>query len=115
MLHLPEISVIGDVVPVAICAIRLAAHMEILSGESGINIRRRAGVVTWNIKAAMVHDVVEINADAEAMSGFDDLQQLRLRPVLGADSAALIFVTEIERIKQVIADGEHAPGFRGRR
>ena len=74
VLHLPFIAPIADVIPVAIRAVSLATQMEILHGQPRIKIRGRAAVVTGNVKAAMIHDVVEIHAQPEAVRRLDHVQ-----------------------------------------
>ena len=115
MLYLPEIPEITDVIPIAERAVGLAAQMEILHGQTRIKIRRRAAVVTGNVKAAMIHDIVEIHAQSEAMRCLDHELQLCFRAVTRRNCAALIFVAKIKRIKQIVTDREHAPGFGRRR
>ena len=46
----------------------------------------------------MIHDVVEVDANTEAMSYFHHLEQLGLGTVAGAHRVALIFATKVERI-----------------
>jgi hypothetical protein len=63
----------------------------------------------------VVHDVVEIDADAEAVGGFHQLEQLRLGAVAGAHAAALVFGAEVEGVPQVIAHGKPAAALGRRR
>jgi len=111
MLHLPLVIPVGDVVPVAEGAVGLTFQVKIRHGESGIHIGRRAGVVAGDVEAAVVHDVVEIDADAEAVRGLNDLQQLCLGAVTGGHGAALVFVAEIEGVEHIIANGKDAAGL----
>jgi hypothetical protein len=52
----------------------------------------------------MVHDVIKINADSEAVGGLHHLEQLGLGSVAGGDGAGLVLVAEIERIKLIVAN-----------
>ena len=52
----------------------------------------------------MVHDIIEIDTDAESVSGFDDLDQLIFRAVASGDGAALILVAQIKWVENIIAD-----------
>src|SRR5205807_7115446 len=63
----------------------------------------------------MIDDVVEIDPDAEAMGGFDHFDELIAGAVFRRRGAALIFVPEIEWVKEIIANGIDAAAFgRGR-
>ena len=90
-------------------------QVKILRNQTGIIIRRRAGTRIIRYRTGpMVHDVVEVNADAEAMGGLDHLDQLRLGAVHGGDGALLVGAAEIKRIKGVVAHGISAAISLGR-
>ncbi len=55
------------------------------------------GVVARHVEPPVVHHVVEIDADAEAVRRFDEAQEVRLRAVAGGDRALLVLAAEIER------------------
>ena len=108
MLNLPRTVPVARVVPFPVVTLGGEAQMEILGQKSGIDVDRRAGVVTRHVERIVVHDRVEINADAETVRGFDEPQQLGLRAVARAHRAALIFSTEVEPVEQIVADRQPA-------
>ena len=89
--------------------------MKILRTQAGIIIRGRAAVEARHRERAVVHDIVEINADAEAVRGFDGLLQLRLRSPVRGGRARLVHITQVIRIKLIVADGKDAAALGGRR
>ncbi len=115
ILHLPGVVVVANVVPLSIETVLGQLEVEILRDEPGINVDRRPGVITGDVKRIVIHDVVEIDANPETVRDFDQAKQFRLRPVAGADRAALIFAPEIEPVPEVVADGKSAAPFGRRR
>ena len=89
--------------------------MKILGNETWIKIDRRGGVESGDIKRVMIHYVVEINANAEAMGDFDHAQQLRFGAVTRANGAALILASLNQIDPKDRADGEAATAFSRRR
>ena len=63
----------------------------------------------------MVHDIIEIHADAEAMRRFDHLEQLIFGAVFGGHRAALVFIAEIKSVELIVPDRIDAATFAGRR
>jgi len=115
VLNLPGAAPVAGVVPLPVETILGFLDVEILRDHARVNVDGGVLVVTRDIEGAMVHDVVEVDADAEAMGGGDHLEQLGLGAVAGADRVALILGTEIKRIPEVVTDGETAGTFGGRR
>ena len=121
VLHLPGAAPIARVVPFAVKAILGFAQVEIFGHHAGIKFclslaaGRRVLVVTRDIERPVVHDVVEIDADAEAVCHFHHVLQIRLGAVAGAHRVALVFLPEVARITQIVADGQATRAFgRGR-
>ncbi len=102
------VAVVADAGPVAVKTVRGDLEMEIFRQHAGIKVDGRRGVVTGDVEAAVVHHVVEINADAEAVRGFDQAQQVGLRAVEGGDRALLVLAAEVERIEQIVTDRQPA-------
>lgn len=115
MLHLPGVAIAAGVVPFAIKSVARLFEVKILRHHSRINIDRSVSVRAGNIERVVVHDIVEINPDAEAMRGFHHAKQIALGAVSGADRVTLIFASEIEAIPKIVADGQSATAFGGRR
>ena len=115
VLHLVGVVEVSDVVPAPVKRPGHDPQMKIPRHHARIVIRRRVPVVARHGEAAMVHDVVEVHAQPEAMGQFHGAQQLRLRAVARAHRALLILVPQIEWVKQVVADGEDAPTLGRRR
>src|SRR5215204_784262 len=114
VLHLPDIVVVANIADVSKETFGRDAQMEIARHGSRVEICRDAGIVTGNIGTAMIHDVVEVDAEPEAMGDGHHVLQLLFSSVAGADSAALVLVAEIEGIKEIVTDGKLAPAFGGR-
>ena len=91
VVNLPFGVPVPAVVPLAVEAVLGAAHMKILRHHARVNVDRGAFVVAGNIKGPVVHDVVEIDADAKAVGDFHHVEELRLGAVTGADRIALVF------------------------
>ena len=121
VLHLPSASPIARVVPLAIETILGFAQVEILGHHARISLSlafpagRRVLVVTRDVERPVVHDVVEIDADTEAVRHFHHVLQIRLGAVAGAHRVALVFLTEVERIPHVVTDRESARALGRRR
>ena len=121
ILHLPRTAPIARVVPLAVKAVLGFAQVEVLRHHAGIGFRltlpagRGIFIEARDIEGPVVHDVVEINADAEAVRHFHHVLQVGLGAVACAHRAALILLAEVERIPHVIADGESARAFGRRR
>ena len=115
VLHLPGVVPIGDVVPFPIEPFLRHAQVKVFRDQAGINIDRRRCVVARHIERIVIHHVVEIDADAEAMGGFDQAHEIRFRAITGAHRAALIFAAQIKAIPNIITDGKPAAAFGRRR
>ena len=114
-LHLPGVVPVPGVVPFAVEAVFRDAEVEVLRHEPGIGVDRRVGVVAGDVERVMVHHVVEIDADPEAVRGPHQAQQLGFGAVACAHGAALVLRAEVEAVPQVVADGQAAAAFgRGR-
>ena len=74
ILHLPSRSPIPAVVPLAVEAVLCFFKMEILGHHAGVGIDRGVFVVTRHIKGAVIHNVVEVDADAKAVGDFHHLK-----------------------------------------
>ena len=72
--------------------------MEIFGHHAWVGIDRGVFIVTWHIKGAVIHNVVEVDADAKAVSDFHHFEQFRLGPVTSADGVTLILGTQIKWI-----------------
>ena len=101
--HLELIAVIADARPVAVETVGGDLEMKILRQHAGIEVDGRRGAVTRHVEPAVVHDVIQVDADAEAVRRFHESQEVGLRAVVGGDGAFLILAAEVEGIKQVVA------------
>ena len=110
--HLPLVGPVRPAV-VFVGGFRRALEVEILRHEPvGLQRARRAG----RHRAAVVrHDVVEIDAQAEAMRHFDEVEQFGFRPVLGGDGAVLVLGAQVEAVVAIEAHGQSAAGLERRR
>ncbi len=121
VLHLPRIVPIPRVVPLAVKAVLGFAQVEVLRHHARIKLGfvlaagRRGFIEARDVEGPVVHDVVEIDADAEAVRHFHHVLQVGFGAVAGADRAALVFLPEVERIPHVVADGESTGAFGRRR
>ena len=115
VLHLPDIVVVRDVVPVPVEASGDGLQMKIPRHGSRKQIRGHAGIVARHVSGAVVHHVVEIDAQPEAMRQCDHALQFILGSVTRGRGAALVLVAEIERIEEIVADGEAAIALGRRR
>ena len=105
VLHLPGRVPIARIVPFSIEAILGDPQVEILRCHARVDVDGRALVVTRNIEGPVVHDVVEIDTDPEAVRGGDEGQQLCLGAIAGAHAAPLILTAEVKWIPKVVSDG----------
>ena len=85
--------------------------MEILRHHAGVHLDRCVFIVTRHIEGPVIHDVVEINANAKAVRHFHQIQQVGLGAVTRSHRVALILRTKIEGIPEVIADRQSAGAF----
>ena len=121
VLHLPGAAPIARIVPFAVKAVLGFAQVKILGHHAGIKFclslaaGRRVLVVTRDIERPVVHDVVEIDADAEAVCHFHHVQQFGLGAVAGAHGVALVFLPEVVRIPQIVTNRESSRAFGRRR
>ena len=106
ILYLPGAVPIPGVVPFAVEAVLSFLKMEIFGYHAWIGIDRGVFVVTWHIEGAVIHDIVEIDADAKTVSDFHHVDKFGLGAVAGADRVALIFGTKIEGIPKIVTDRE---------
>ncbi len=89
--------------------------MKILGQHPGIKVDGSRRAVPRHVETPVVHDVVEVDADAEAVRRLDQPQQVGFRPVEGGDGALLVLAAEVERVENVVADRKAATGFGRRR
>ena len=113
ILHLPSGVPVAGIVPLAVEAVLGFAQMKILGDHPGVGFDGGALVVTRHIKGAMIHNVVEVDAQAEAMGDLHELKKFRFGAVTGADGVTLVFGAKIERIPKIVTDGESAASFGG--
>ena len=99
VLHLPGARPVPAVVPFPVEAVLGHAEMEILRQHAGIHIHRGAFIVTGDIERPVVHDVVQIDPDAEPVGHFDQIQQFGFRAVPGGHRTPLVPPAEIKGIK----------------
>ena len=115
VLDLPLRPPIARVVPFAIESVGCHPEMKILGHHAGINVDRRVLIITRNIKRPVVHDSVEIHADPEPVRDFDQLEQLRLRPVSRPHRTPLILASQVKWIPQIISHRQPSAAFCRRR
>ena len=101
-----------DVRPVPVPAAG-GLQVEILRPQPGKEIGRRIDVVAGHHPFAVIHHVVEIDANPEPVRRLDHLQQFRLRAVLRGDGAVLVLVPQIKRIEKIIAHRQRAAALGG--
>ena len=112
--HLPLVVVIADPTPVAVKPVLGHLQVEILGQHPGVQVDRRGRVAAGHLEAAVVHDVVQVDPDPEAVGGGDQPQQVGLRAIESGHAAALILAAQIKRIKQIVAHRAAAAGLGGR-
>ena len=115
VLHLPTAVPIAGVVPFAVEAVLGFSEVKILGHHAGIDVDGGVFVVAGHVEGPVVHDVVEVDADAKAVGDLHHVEEFRLGAVAGADRIALVLGAKIERIPEVITDGETARAFGGGR
>ena len=115
VLHLPGVAPVFRVVPRAVETVFRRPQVEIFRQHAGIDVDRRVLVVAGNVERAVVHDVVEVDPQAEAVGRVDQPQQFFLGAVARAAAGALRIAAEVEGIPQVVAHGEIAAGLLRRR
>src|SRR5437868_655125 len=89
--------------------------MKISRNHSGIKVGGGVGIVARHVEGAMIDDVIEIDAQPKAMGEPYQSQQFCFCAVVGRNRAPLLFITEIERIEQIVTYRKAAPAFGGRR
>ena len=114
ILHIELIAVVLHAWPVLV-KISRSLQMKIFGLKTRIKIGGCVRIIAWHGERAVIHDVVEIHADAKAMRHPHHFLQLRFRAPVRRRRARLINVAEIKRIVQIVADGIHAAALRGRR
>ena len=113
VLDLPGAAPVAGVVPFAVKAFLGAPQVEVFGEETGVDVDGGVLVEAGHIEGAVVHDVVEVDADAEAVGDGDQLVEFGLGSVAGANRATLLEAPEVEGIPQVVADGEAAAALGG--
>ena len=119
VLHLPSAAPVPRIVPFAVETVLGHPQVEIFRHHAGIKLglifaAGRGGFIeSGNVKGPVVHDVVEVDADAEAVRRFHHVLQVGLGAVTRADRVALVLLPEVERIPHVVADRK-AAGSLGR-
>ena len=84
-------------------------QMKVLGDQAGIIICRRAGAgIIGHGAGPVIHDVVEIDANAKAMRRLNHLNQLVLGAIQRGNRPLLVGTAQIKRVELVIADGKPA-------
>ena len=91
VLYLPGGAPVAAVIPFPIETVFGFFQVKVLWHHAGIGVDGCALVVSRNIKGAVVHDVVEVDANAEAVGDFHHVQQFGFGSVAGAVGAFLVF------------------------
>ena len=104
-----------DVVPLAVVAVGGDAEVEVLGDHAGVHVDGGGFVVAGHVVGAVVHDVVEIDAHAEAVGDVDEIEQVGLGAVAGGVLAAEVGRADVEGVVQVVPDAHPAVGLGGRR
>ena len=115
ILHLPGAAPVHGVAPRAIEAVLGFLEVEVFRKHARINIHRGVFVIAGHAERAVVHDVVEVDADAETMRGFDQAEEFLLGAVAGAAAGALGMAAEIKGVPEIISDGQITAGLLRRR
>jgi len=115
VLHLPLIIPVACVIPLAIKSVLGYAQMKIFWIHSGVNINRSVFIKAGNIKRPVVHDIVPVNLNAEAVSNLHHVKQVGFRSVTRRDAVALVFGSKVERVPQVVTDRKAAAALCRRR
>ena len=98
VVHLPFRVPIAAVVPLPVKTVFRAPHVKILRHHSRIHIDGGVFVIAGYIKGPVIHDVVKIDADPEAVGHFHHVEEFRFGAVPGADGVALVLRAEIKWI-----------------
>ena len=115
ILNLPRAVPVPRVVPFPVKSILRFPKVKILRHKSGIHINGRRLVVARNIERIVVHDIVEIHADAEAVRERDQLKQFRLRSIKRTHGSPLILRSKIKAVPQIITYAEATRALARRR
>ena len=115
VLHLPGIAPVAGVVPGPVESVLRDLQVEVLRQHARIDVDRGVFVVAGNVECPVVHDVVEVDAQPEAVRRVDQPQQFFLGAVARASAGALRISAEVEGIPQVVAHGQIAAGLLRRR
>ena len=91
VLHLPSGVPVAGIVPLAVEAVFGFLKMKIFRNHPWVDADGGGFVVAWDIEGAVIHDIVEVDADAEAVCDFDHLEKFRFGAVAGAGGSLLIF------------------------
>ena len=114
VLHFPRTAPVARVVPLAIKSVFGPAKVEIFGHHARVYLDRCVLVVARHIEGPVVHDVVEINANAKTVRHFHQIEQVGLSAVTRAYGVALVLRPKVEGIPEVIADRKSAGSFRRR-
>ena len=112
--HLPAAAPIAGIVPLAVEAVLGFAEVEIFRHHAGVKLGlplaadRGVFVETRDVEGPVVHDVVEINAEPEAVGHCNHVPQISFCAVAGPHRVALVFGAKVERIPQIVTNGETA-------
>ena len=103
-MDLPRAIPVARVVPFAVKALLRDTQVKVFWYHSWVDVDRSVLVVSRNIESSVIHNVVKIDSDTEAVCGFDQLQQLGLSAVSRTHRVALVLAAEVKRIPQIVAD-----------
>src|SRR5690349_11934797 len=67
VLHLPDVVIIADIADIAVKAAGSDAEMKITGNHARIVIGGSVRIVSGHIETAMIYNVIEINAETEAV------------------------------------------------
>ena len=115
ILHLPHVVVIANIADVAEEPAGDRAQMKVARDHAGINIRGNKFIVAGHLRAAMVHDVVEVNPQPEPMRDAHHFEEFVFCAVARANRSALVLVAEVKRIEEIVAHRKPAHGLGRRR
>ena len=71
VLHLPRAIPVARVVPFAVKALLRDTQVKVFWYHSRVDVDRSVLVESGNIESSVIHDVVKIDSDTEAVCGFD--------------------------------------------
>ena len=115
ILHLPAIPPVTGVSPLLIKTVFGGLEMKIFRDHARIQIDGGVFIRAGHTKGAVIHDVVEIDADAKAVRHLHHVQKIRLGAIAGAVGATLDFGTQIKTVEAVVAHGQPSGAFGWRR